>query len=231
VRRGLASGALALLLVAAGPARPEGEGRTVALGGVGDLNSHVLAVVHSYPLDGTHAFHWPKSGGWEGTTRDLVWAGEKLASGDPQGRCYCCGLVYEVWVRALERALGAPGHPDLAPATLREARLRFFGDSKAGERRKLVAFALPSLGLGKAIERREDARAGDLLQLWRHDGSGHQAVFVNWVWRKGKIVGLTYWSTQTSTRGIGYHTELFGPEGVKEDEVYLARAGWWGEGR
>lgn len=223
----LAAG-LALLPVARPEEAPaEGAGAPVRLTSIGDLNSHVLAVVHSYPLDGTHAFHWPKSGGWEGTTRELRWGGKKLTSGDPQGRCYCCGLTFEVWVRALERALGRPEHPELSPETLHEARLGFFGDSKSGERRKLVAAALPALGLGKAIERREDARAGDFVQLWRHDGSGHQAVFVNWVWRKGEVAGLTYWSTQTTTHGIGYHTERFGPDGVKEDEVYVGRAGWW----
>lgn len=226
----LAPSLLAVLACLALPARPDDAAREagpVELSSIGDLNTHILAVVQSYPLNGVHVFHWPKSGGWEGTTRDLFWGGQKLASGDPQGRCYCCGLVYEVWVRALERALGATSHPDLTPETMREARLRFFGDSKAGERRKLVAFALPSLKLGKAIEEREEARAGDLVQFWRHGGSGHQAVFVNWVYRKGQIVGLTYWSTQTSTRGIGYHTEMIGPEGIKDDEVYVGRAGWW----
>lgn len=212
--------ALALALALAALAQAQ---EPAPLASLGELNSQVLAVVQSYPLDGTHRFHWPKGGGWEGTTRTLTWGGQKLTSGDPQGRCYCCGLTYEVFVRTLERALGRAEHPALTHETMHEARLRFFGDSKQGERRKLVAFALPSLGLGREITRREDARAGDFVQLWRHDGSGHQAVFVNWQWRKGKIAGLTYWSTQGGTRGIGYNTEWIGPDGVKEDEIYLAR--------
>ena len=90
----------------------------------------------------------------------------------------------------------------------------------------LALWGLESLGLGQSITDLEDARAGDFVQLWRHDGGGHSAVFINWVRRKGEIVGLTYWSPQSATRGIGYHTEWIGPEGVKREEIYVGRARW-----
>lgn len=194
---------------------------------VGLLNQHVLALMASYPLDGSYGYYWPKSGGWEGTTQDLVYAGAKLTTGDPQHRSFCCGLTYEVYVRALLRASGGRPVEGITPDVLREARLRFFGDSKQDpERRQLVQHALASLGLGRAIKDLRQARAGDFVQFWRHSGSGHQAVFVNWIWKGDEIVGLTYWSSQSSTHGIGYSSERFGPDGVKADEVYVARAGW-----
>jgi hypothetical protein len=193
---------------------------------LGALNEHVLEVMHTYPLDGRHGYYWPREGSWEGTTRDVVYDGRLLATGDPEGRSFCCGLTFEVYVRALLRAAGGP-HPAVDGDTLHELRLRMFGDSEVGERRRLVQFGLESLELGTAIERLEDARAGDFVQLWRHSGSGHQAVFVNWVWSGEEIVGLTYWSSQGSTRGIGYRTEWIGPDGVNREEIYLVRAGWF----
>ncbi len=194
------------------------------------LNAFVLDVMRSYPTDGSHGFHWPKSGGWEGTTQDVVYAGHTLTTGDPQRRSYCCGLTFEVYVRALLAASGGAPVEGLSAETLHELRLRFFGDSKISpERRRLCQFGLESLELGTSITELDQAKAGDFVQLWRHSGSGHSAIFVNWVWKKDTIVGLTYWSTQRSTRGIGYHTEEIGPGAIKRDEVFVARATWPGK--
>lgn len=191
------------------------------------LNAWVLEVVRGYPTDGSHGYHWPNAAesDWEGTTRPVEYGGRALTQGDPERRSYCCGLTFEVYVRALVLAGGGPA-PGVTADALHELRLRFFGDSDAGERRRLVQFGLTSLGLGVAVERLEDARAGDFVQFWRHSGSGHQAVFVNWVWDGEQIVGLTYWSSQPSTRGIGYRTEWIGPAGVDPAAIHLARADW-----
>jgi len=215
--------ALLAAALLAGPAAAQDRDDAPGAEAPEPLNPWVLEVLREYPLDGTHAFHWPRSGTWEGTTRDVVYAGERLTRGDPEGRCYCCGLTFEVYVRALLRAHEGEPAPGVDAALLHELRLRFFGDSEAGERRRLVQFGLESLGLGRAVPH-EEARAGDFVQFWRHSGSGHQAVFVNWIYRGGEVVGLTYWSTQGSTRGIGYRSEMIGPDGVKADEIYLARA-------
>ena len=52
-------------------------------------------------------------------------------------------------------------------------------------------------------------------------------VFLGWVREKKKIVGIRYWSTQSSTKGIGERTERFGTSGstVKKDELYVVRVG------
>ncbi|MDC3379242.1 hypothetical protein OAX78_03065 [Planctomycetota bacterium] len=188
------------------------------------LNPFVREVMAEYPIDGSFGYHWPREGSWEGSTQALSWGGEALTSGDPQNRSYCCGLTFEIYVRALERAAGGQDVPGVDRDRLHELRLRFFGDSEEGERRRLCQFGLESMGLGHAVTKLEDARAGDFVQFWRHSGSGHQVIFVNWVWRRGEIVGITYWSSQTSTRGIGYHTESINDEDVKRDEIYVGRA-------
>jgi hypothetical protein len=77
------------------------------------------------------------------------------------------------------------------------------------------------------ITKLADARAGDFVQIWRHRGTGHSVIFIDWVRKGGRIQGLRYWSTQKSTQGIGYRTELFGSEGkaLRRDMFYLCRAG------
>ena len=195
----------------------------------GSLNGYVLRPLQGYPLNGSYGYHWPKPGSdpWEGTTEAVVYAGRKLTKGDPQKRSYCCGLTFEVYVKALLMASGGEPVPGVSADLLHELRLRFFGDSKqVRERKRLLQFGIESLELGQPVEDLADARAGDFVQFWRHLGSGHSAIFVNWVVRKGQRVGITYWSTQSSTQGIGYNTERIGPKAVDAKQIYLARASW-----
>ncbi len=185
-----------------------------------DPNAVVLDVLRSYPTDGTYGYFWPKEGPWDGTTEAIEVDGVPLTQGDPQKRSYCCGLTYEVFLKA-RRTLGEPA----APASLKELKLRWYGNSKeAPERRRLVAFAIESLGFGTRLDALDDARPGDFVQFWRHTGSGHSAIFLGWVREEGRIVGITYWSSQKSTNGIGTATErIGGKDGVKREEIYLAR--------
>ncbi|HLF93509.1 MAG TPA: hypothetical protein VJB14_08605 [Planctomycetota bacterium] len=185
-----------------------------------DPNAAVLDTLRRYPTDGTYSYFWPKEGPWDGTTEAIDVDGVRLTQGDPQKRSYCCGLTYEVFLKA-RRALGDPD----AAAPLKELKLRWYGNSReAPERRRLVAFAIESMGYGSRVAALEDARPGDFVQFWRHGGSGHSAIFIDWLREGGRIVGITYWSSQKSTNGIGTATERIGDtQGVKRDEIYLAR--------
>jgi hypothetical protein len=56
------------------------------------------------------------------------------------------------------------------------------------------------------------------LQFWRHSGSGHNNIFIDWETDgDGTIIGVTYWSTQGSTDGVDYNTEYFGTSGSRID--------------
>ena len=202
---------------------------------LGDFNAHALAVVQSYPTDGTHKYHWPKSGSWSGNTRTLHYGGEVLLEGDPQGRCHCCGLTFEVFLRAFERWCKAVKRPFKILSMDRKDVLRLKGEwfGVSGDRATLHT-AITKNKLGVRITDWKQAKAGDFVQLWRYSGSGHSVVFKAWK-RKGKqIVGITYWSTQGSTNGIGERTEMFGDpthdkkrngSKVKPDELYVCRIG------
>lgn len=218
---------LAGLLLCACGAGPNERG--VVVPALGELNPFVLEALRAYPTDGRHAYWWPRGDPWRGTTRTLTYEGETLCAGDPEGRCYCSGLTFEVFLdawMAWARARGRPprvGNLDLAG--LARFQDQWYGAS--GDR-KTLRTALLEHGLGVEIADLEAARPGDFVQLWRHDGSGHSAVFLAWLRdATGAISGLTYWSTQASTRGIGQRSESLGAEGhaLKRDELYVVRAG------
>lgn len=193
-----------------------------------DFHACVLAIVRTYPTDGTHDYYWPKGSDWAGTTRDLTYDGRKVADGDSQQRCYCCGLTFEVLFRAWERWCVDGKRPfrigDLSADDLLRFRSLWYGND--GNRR-MIPHALEEFKLGRSVERLEDAQPGDFVQLWRKSGSGHSVVFLGWKRdADGKIAGIRYWSSQKATHGIGEREEAFGGEtGVDPEQVYVARVG------
>jgi len=196
---------------------------------LGAFNGDVVAVAQTYPTDGTHRYHWPRSGSWLGNARDLRYGGVLFARGDPRGRCHCSGLTFEVFLQAWERWCTAEERPyrilDWDLEDLRRFRRAWFGTT--GDR-ATIHTALTESGLGVRITDLEKAEPGDFVQLWRHSGSGHSCIFVAWVRDPaGAIVGLRYFSTQSSTNGIGEREERFGESGsgVKRDELYVVRVG------
>jgi hypothetical protein len=189
---------------------------------------HLLAVIATYPTDGTHRYWWPKEGAWRGNARTLRYDGAVLAEGDAEGRCHCCGLTFEVFLQAWQRWAKEAGRPervlDLDVEGVRRLQTQWFGSP---EDRSCLHTAIVANGLGRRIDRVEDARPGDFVQLWRTNGTGHSAVFLEAVREDGRIVGLRYWSTQGSTNGVARHVERFEDAGgtVTRDELWICRVG------
>lgn len=215
--------AIAFLTLAA-VATPEESVPTEA-----DFSKLVLSVVKSYPSDGTHKYWWPKGDDWPGTTCDIEYQGVKACVADPEGRCYCCGLTFEVFVKAWKAWCETTKRPFAIPGVegrqILDLRSDWFGST--GDKKTLLQHAIVSRGLGRAIARLEEARPGDFVQFWRNDGSGHSAVFLEW--KKGgdgKLKALRYWSTQRSTDGIGERQErLSGDDGIDPGQIYIVRVG------
>ena len=192
------------------------------------FHTHVLHVMDTYPKDGHHGYHWPKKGDWLGFTRTLRYDGKVLGKGDAEERCHCSGLTFEVFFRAWERFCAEEKRPfrilDLDLDGVRKLVRDWFGAT--GDRATLHT-AITRHRLGWRIAEWDKAKAGDFVQLWRHSGSGHSVIFRGWVREEGKIVGLRYWSTQSSTRGIGERSERFGTKGstIKRNELWIVRVG------
>lgn len=189
------------------------------------FNAYVIAMLKSYPTDGTHQYYWPTQGAWKGNTRDLLYRGSLFAQGDTYGRCYCCGLTFEVFFRAYEKWCQDQARPfiikDFDTSALNRFLRQWFG---ADGNMTTLQNAVVGNGLGQAIPVLH-AEAGDFIQLWRHNGSGHSVIFIAWEKNyNGQVIGMKYWSTQKISNGIGYNTEYFGTtSGVDINKVYVAR--------
>lgn len=193
-----------------------------------DFNAIVLDTLAGYATDGSHGYYWPSGGDWYGTTQDITYRGQVVAEGDPEGRCYCVGLTWEVMMRAFEAADAATGGDGtlngLSVAELDEFRIDWFVRDLYGDG---VVTALQNYGLGQPVRSWSDVEPGDFVQFWRNSGSGHSVIFMNWVTNSaGDIAGFRYWSTQSSTDGIAYNTEYFGTTGSSVDAThfFVARA-------
>jgi hypothetical protein len=195
---------------------------------VSDFNALVVRYLESYPTDGTNGYYWPSGSDWSGTTRDIWYDDVLVAEGDPQGRCYCVGLTWEVYMRAwaeVDRTTGGDGSINgMSVDDLYTFRTDWYVRELDGPG---PSDAMENYGVGEEITDPAKLQYGDFLQFWRHSGSGHNVIFVGWLEQGGEIVGVEYWSTQGSTDGIGYNSEYFGSSGSSIDPnlVYGAR-GW-----
>lgn len=190
------------------------------------FNELVVAILETYPRDGTHGYYWPSDGDWYGTTRDVWYLDELVAEGDPYGRAYCVGLTWEVFMRAFDEAdrmTGGDGSLNgMDVDDLTDFRVDWFVRDLWGDG---AGVALEDYGLGDAVTDPADLEPGDFLQFWRYSGSGHSVIFIDWeLDDDGDIVGIQYWSTQSSTDGIDYNSEYFGSGGSSIDPSYFYAA-------
>lgn len=205
-------------------------GRTTArepIPPAGEFRKHLLAVIASYPTNGSMGYWWPRGKGvrWGGTTRDLVYGKRLVARGDRKRRSYCSGLTFEVFYRAWKRWCASRDIPfsiaGMSYVQVKDLQRRWYG---ANGDKRCSQGAIVSKQIGALVPHAR-LRKGDFVQLWRRNRSGHSVVFIAWVRDgKGRRTGIRYWSTQPGTKGIGYRVEHFrGPRGVTQ--VLGARVG------
>jgi hypothetical protein len=177
--------------------------------------SDVVKVARGFKDGG--GYEWKGSG----VPEEIRFKSERIL---PKGEAtYCSGFTFAVVMKAAEeRGLLR----DNSVEQVRAFQKEWYGATKeSGETQ--CAFAVDRLGIGKPVAA-EKARAGDFLQLWRTNKSGHSAVFLEWVKDGGDPIGLKYRSTQTSTDGIGDRVEYFagvpGKDGkVDPNRIYFCR--------
>lgn len=187
------------------------------------LNRAVCAWYEAYPRDGTYTYAW-KSGSY-GVTQDIYYLGTLIAPAPGDNTTYCSGLTFETFTLSYlqySQAWGDGKIGSLTSSQLKNFRLVWYGVTDADH---LSGRAISDYGLGEEITDWEEVQRGDFVQIWRRSGSGHSVVFVNWVrGTDNEITGFRYWSTQTSTNGIGYQTEYFGEtSGVNRSRFWPAR--------
>jgi len=168
------------------------------------LNPYVMKVVSAYPLDGTYPYHC----GWKpreydlynGVTQDMWYKGMVVAKAYPDGsRCsYCCGLTFEIFIRAMKLRNVQKGlePDDFNGITFHDLfnmlQLWYIEGPGDCERRAITDF--------------EEVRPGDFLSYSTTPAGGHSVIFINWLRdEQRKIIGLRYFSSNLSgTKGVGY---------------------------
>jgi hypothetical protein len=179
----------------------------------GSLNPYVMKVISAYPLDGSYPYHcsWdPREYDiYNGVTQDLWYKGMVVAKAYPDGsRCsYCCGLTFEIFVRAMklrnvQKSLDPDDFNGMTFHDLFNLLQLWYIEGK-GDSPQL---GIVSYGLGTAIEDFETARPGDFADYSSAPRGGHSVIFIDWLRNDaGEIVGMKYFSSNLSgTHGAGY---------------------------
>jgi hypothetical protein len=192
-----------------------------------DWNAVTLDLIDTYPTDGSFTYDWTDAG--HGTTIDIYYQGEVVAYAGPGATCFCCGITFEVYMRAfaqIDEELGGDGFLNgMSVDDVFDLRRDWFVRDVWGDG---PGVGFENYGLGEPVLDWADALPGDPVQLWRFSGSGHSVIFIDWVTdADGTIVGLDYWSTQPSTDGIGYGREYFGTGGSDMDPAYFYVSRAW----
>ena len=194
-----------------------------------DFTTLVAEILTTYPTEGSYDYYWPSSGDWAGNPNDIFYLSSLFAEGDPQQRSYCVGLTFEVFMRAFDEInaeVGGDGTINGIPfSELYEFRTDWYVRDLYGAG---IVDAMENYGIGELITDWDDVREGDIVQFWRHSGSGHNVIFIDWVTDgAGNRTGFEYWGTQGSTDGIGYTSESFGSNGSTVDPNYFFPGRLW----
>lgn len=187
------------------------------------LNPFILDKIKGYPTDGTFKYGWDSSSPYAGVTQDLSFENIIIARSSPEHDTFCCGITFEVWLLAALEA----GIKFKDADQLKAIRRDFFIVTKESNPKGCV-YALTSRDLGEEVSRKE-AKAGDLAQIWRENGSGHTVILTDII-----ISNVDYWSTQkkggyttkeyrVATNGIGYRKEYFDKGYSPIKDIYIVR--------
>lgn len=179
------------------------------------LNPYVLKTMEDYQPGPFPYLLNDDYANYNGVTRDISYQGRVLARAHPGGdrASYCVGITFEVFFRAMQdrnRELGisADDFNGMGWDNLFDFMLDWYA-AKGPQTVSNVVVAVAKYGVGQEVNDWGEAEPGDFIQFLRKSGSGHTAVFLQWVRSDQQIVGVTYWSSQTSTNGIGVHSEYF----------------------
>ncbi|NLA11548.1 MAG: hypothetical protein GX883_05425 [Firmicutes bacterium] len=167
---------------------------------------------------------------YNGVSENLYYDNRLLAKAHPSGNraTHCVGVTFEVFFKAMQarnEKLGLPAD-DFNGMTYEElSDFLQIWYAAGGKQVHNIELAVEKYGLGKRIDRFEEARAGDFMDISRTNGTGHTVVFQQWIRSdSNEIIGIRYWSSQDS--GVGFNTEYFAATGrgsVCSSPLYIAR--------
>lgn len=176
-------------------------------------NEDVLTIANSFSGGG---YKWSSTG----VPKSIYFKDSEILAKSEEGT-FCSGYTFTVAFDALEkRGL----IKNLTVDQIKWLQKNWYGTNDVSAETQCL-YSLEKLGLGKKVDH-SDAQAGDFVQFWRNNKSGHSVIFLDWVRdHSGKITGIKYRSTQKSTNGIGDRTETIGSgdRDISIQRLYIVR--------
>jgi hypothetical protein len=192
------------------------------------FNKMVLNIIKEYPTDGTFDYYWEPVNADDGVTEELVYLGTTISKPNSRKTCFCCGISFEIFFKAYSIVIHKC-HLIRKKLSINDMKiLKFLWYCSTLDHHGKYSGclgALTQMKLGMHIENLHDAKPGDFIQYWRHNGSGHSAIFLEWKFDPNSkdISGITYWSSQRSTRGIGVKSETIDDNNIDKNQIYIVR--------
>jgi len=195
------------------PARPERSYQPFTAQG---FNAFIINAAKTF---GPGAYLWQG----DGVTRKILYQGTLIAQPYQPGVCHCVGATFQVYMSAFEawdKAYGAASGSlrGLTAAQVKQLRTIWYVSTsdEAGS-----AAALAAYKLGTKVTAWTAAQQGDVVQLWRNNGSGHSVIFDHWLSSGGKTTGIAYFSCQSSGPGFVSETIGTGAKEVDAARIYI----------
>lgn len=188
------------------------------------LNQAILDALATYSRGAAHPYVWSKGVNTDGVTQELYWRGTLLAAPEADGGIHCSGITYEVYLKALASVVGE----DAGPSAETLLTLKDTWYVRDGQPQGPVA-ALVDADLGEPVDGLAALKPGDIVQFWRNNGKGHSVVFISHTRNTdGSLRGMTYWSAQGTSGGIGMRRVSPGPDinQIAEGRLWGVRAKW-----
>lgn len=209
------------------------------------LNSYVLDVIRTYNLEGDRYPYLLNNDfdNYNGVTEDIYYKDQLILKAHPSGLKYshCTGISFEVFFKAMQSRNKAYGidindFNGMTKDDLVDFMLTWYV-AMGPKSESNLAIAIEKYGLGNRITNLEEVAPGDFIDISRENNSGHAVIFIDWIREGNRIIGLKYWSSQGSTKGISYKEEFFNIRddngrkygNVIYDSLNIARVGPIGE--
>lgn len=158
-----------------------------------------------------------------GVLKDIKFHDQRIVGRDPSG-FNCVGFTFQIADQLIQESDLKDRFKD--PGAYIVFQQKWYQQSTDMRiRYKGAIAAMVDAGVGWEVPLSE-ASPGDFMVIHRKDGTGHQAIFVDWLYDDKKRVGVRFFGAHDT--GIDEKSETFSGTGVgkgslTEDKIYFGR--------